>query len=259
MLEVKNVGYQIGEKIILDGITTSFEPGKLSVIIGPNGSGKSTLLKIISHEITRYTGAVFYDHTLLKNLNLAGLAKKRAVLSQHSELSFPLMVEEVVMMGRYPHFNFKPAAIDLSIVNEVLNKMEIAHLRHRNYLTLSGGEKQKTHYARVLAQIWNVPDKEVRYLFLDEPIAFMDLNYQHEFLRIARSMANANTLVIAVLHDLNLALQYADRVFAINKGKLIAADLPQKVITPDLIREMYGIGSRMIHDNQLDFPLLIAE
>ncbi len=258
MLEVNRVGYQIGSHKILEDVSASFLPGKLSMIIGPNGSGKSSLLKIMSNEIHAYTGSIVYEGKELAIKDTVRLAKIRAVLSQHSELSFPLSVEEVVLMGRYPHFTFKPDAHDLLIVKQVMDKMEIRHLSERNYLTLSGGEKQKTHFARVLAQIWEVPEKGCRYLFLDEPIAFMDLNFQHEFLRIARSFAGSNTVVVAVIHDLNLAIQYADTVLALNKGRVIVQGPPEEVITPVIIKEMYQIESKLLRHMDVPFSILVA-
>jgi iron complex transport system ATP-binding protein len=258
MLEVKNLGYNIGSQRILEAINAYFSPGQFSMIIGPNGSGKSTLLKIISNEIKGFSGSVLYEQKEMVYSSRAELAKARAVLSQQSDLSFPLSVEDVVMMGRYPHFTSQPSSMDHLIVTLMLEKMDITSLRYRNYLTLSGGEKQKTHFARVLAQITAPPENGCRYLFLDEPIAFMDLNYQHEFLRIARSLARENTVVIAVVHDLNLALQYADRVLALNKGRVIGDSTPEKVITPKLIDEMYKIKSNLITPSESHFPVLIT-
>ena len=258
MLEAQQVSLRIGSSQILEDVSLAFEPGKLSMIIGPNGSGKSTLLKILGHELLPTSGRVSYSGKTLARKDTLWLAKIRAVLSQHSELSFPLSVEEVVGMGRYPHFQFKPGFHDRAIVTEVLQKMGIGHLRDRNYLTLSGGERQKTHFARVLAQIWEIPEEGCRYLFLDEPIAFMDLNFQHEFLRIAKTLARAGTVVVAVIHDLNLALQYADTVAALNKGKLLIHDLPEKVIRPALIEELYQIPSQLVRPAGLSFPILVT-
>jgi len=259
MLDVKDIVYKIGEHTILNNVSAAFEPGKLSMIIGPNGSGKSTLLKIISNEIVNYSGAVHYDKKLLTKKDKLSISKVRAVLSQESELSFPLTAGEVVMMGRYPHFDFKPSVKDKTICSEALQRMNIEKLKERNYLTLSGGEKQRVHFARVLAQIWEQPEDKYRYLLLDEPIASLDLNYQHEFLRIAKEVALQNTVVLAVIHDINLALQYADLVMLLNNGKLVAAGPPAKVITSENLNNIYGVKCRVINDALSHFPYFIVE
>jgi iron complex transport system ATP-binding protein len=259
MLEVNNLSFTIGNQPILRNVSACFEPGKFSVIIGPNGSGKTTLLKIMSREITSFSGAVTYDGKTLRQKDVPAFSKTRAVLSQHSELSFPLSVEEVVMMGRYPHFSHSPGAKDRQVVTDMLELMGIAHLRERNYLTLSGGEKQKTHYARVLSQIQGEETGVVKYLMLDEPIAFMDLNYQHEFLKIARMIAKSNVVVIAVIHDLNLALQYADSVLALNKGQVLMQDVPGKVVTPELIETLYRMKGSVFHHPGAAFPVLVVK
>jgi iron complex transport system ATP-binding protein len=259
MLEVKNVSYKIGEHQILENISASFEPGKLTMIIGPNGSGKSTLLKIISNEISDYSGSVHYDKKLLTRKDTGTISKIRAVLSQESELSFPLTVEEVVMMGRYPHFDLRPSKKDTEICHQALKRMKMDSFHERNYLTLSGGEKQRVHFARVMAQIWEQPEDKYRYLLLDEPIASLDLNYQHEFLKITKEVAKLNTVTIAVIHDINLALQYADSVLVINKGKVVAAGNPQEVITAKTLWEIYNINCRLVQDSNSLFSHFVVE
>lgn len=246
MLEVENISYAIGEKTILENISACFKPGILNMIIGPNGSGKSTLLKIICNEITHYSGKVLYNRAVLSKKERIAIAQKRAVLSQQSELSFPLPVEEVVMMGRYPHFNLTPSVKDKDICLRALQKMNMEDFRYRNYLTLSGGEKQRVHFARTLAQIWEQPKDTCRYLLLDEPIASLDLNYQHEFLKITKEVAAQNTVTIAVIHDINLALQYADQVIFINGGNIVASGLPSEVVTAENLFKVYGLKCRII-------------
>lgn len=259
MLEVKNITYKIGKTTILENISASFKPGILTMILGPNGSGKSTLLKIICNEISHYSGEVLYNGTLLSGKEKVSIAQKRAVLSQQSELSFPLSVEEVVMMGRYPHFNLNPSAKDKDICLQALKRMRIEDFRYRNYLTLSGGEKQRVHFARALAQIWEQPNDTCRFLFLDEPIASLDLNYQHEFLRIAKEVAIQNTVTIAVIHDINLALQYADRVVLINMGHTVANGLPSEVITMENIYSIYGLKCRLLQSPDAPFKYIMVE
>lgn len=259
MLEIQNISYKIGSKTILDNVSASFAPGILTMILGPNGSGKSTLLKIICDEITHYAGKVLFDGISLSGKEQASMAQKRAVLSQQSELAFPLSVEEVVMMGRYPHFNLNPGKKDKDICLEALKRMSILDFRYRNYLTLSGGEKQRVHFARTLAQIWEPPNNTCRYLFLDEPIASLDLNYQHEFLRITKEMAAQNTVTVAVIHDINLAFQYADRAILLNRGTTVASGLPSEVITARNLFSVYGVSCRIMHDPASHYSYFMVE
>lgn len=165
MLSTKNISYSIETKKILINICADFLPGKINMILGPNGSGKSTFLKIFSGEIKHFTGEVFYNDNNLHSFKPIELAKQRAVMSQQPELSFPLPVEEVVMMGRYPHFTFNPDKKDICICNEVMELLQLISFKERNYLTLSGGEKQRVQFARMLAQVWQAPTNDYRYVF----------------------------------------------------------------------------------------------
>ena len=246
------------KKNILQDISAAFLPGQFNVILGPNGSGKSSLLKILSGYISEFAGQVFYDEKDLQDIPKNDIAKFRAVMSQQPELSFPLSVEEVVMMGRYPHFIFNPGKKDIDICREVMERLNLAAFAERNYLSLSGGEKQRVQFARVLAQLQNPNENRNRYLFLDEPIASLDLRYQHELLHIAKTMAAENIIVIAVLHDINLAIQYGDRIFFMKEGKIVVQGTPAEVISADLIYRVFnvpvkvitGVGSKpfVIHD-----------
>jgi len=257
MLKTENVYYSIGKKLILNGITAKFNPGEFNMILGPNGSGKSTFLKVFSGELNGNEGSVFYDGQKISALKKEELAKYRAVMSQQPELSFPLMVEEVVMMGRYPHFTFNPNKKDEDICNQVMERMQLISFKERNYLTLSGGEKQRVQYARVLAQIWEKPATGYRYLFLDEPLTSLDINYQQEFLQIAREFTNADTILIAVMHDINLAIQYADKLFFLKEGELIAHGKPKDILTVALIKKVFNVEATLINNPLTGNPLLI--
>jgi iron complex transport system ATP-binding protein len=257
MLSAQQIRYQAGGRPILEDISISFPPGKLHVILGPNGSGKSSFLKICAGEITRYDGEVQYDSENLRTLSPARLARFRAVMSQHTELPFPLSVEEVVMMGRYPHFQYEPALQDESICKAVMKELRLTDEAQRNYQTLSGGEKQRVQFARVLAQIWEPTPREPRYLFLDEPLNSLDIQYQHEFLRLTRKWINPNTTVIAVLHDLNLAIQYADQLFCLKAGQLVAEGAPREIINRELLAMVFGVDTEIIRHPQTGQPLVI--
>lgn len=245
MIEIQNIGYSIHHKWLLQNISYQFLPGKMYMICGPNGAGKSTLMKLLSLQLKPVTGDLAYNGktVILKHKQL--YAKHRAVLSQHIDISFPLSVEELIMMGRYPHFDRVPSKKDFDICEEVMKKLDITIFRKRNYLTLSGGEKQRIQFARVLVQIWETPAEGCRYLLLDEPISSLDLKYQFDFLKQVKDFINDKTIVIAILHDLNLALNYADEILLLDKGNLFCSGKPSDTLHPDNILKVFGVESTL--------------
>ena len=257
MLRTENISFSVGKKQILKNVSASFLPGEFNMILGPNGSGKSSFLKIFSGEINKFQGNVLYEDKKIKELRKEELAKKRAVMSQQADLGFPLLVEEVVMMGRYPHFTFNPNKKDITICNEVIERMNLVEFKERNYLTLSGGEKQRVRYARVLAQVWEKPPDSYRYLFLDEPLNSLDISYQHEFLHLAMTLSKNNTVLIAVMHDINLAAQYADKLFFLKEGELVSHGSPTDILTSDLIRHVFNVETTILDNPVTGKPLVI--
>jgi iron complex transport system ATP-binding protein len=258
MLKAEKIYYSIDKKLILKNVSAEFHPGEFNMILGPNGSGKSTFLKIFSGEITGYNGEVLYGNKNISSFKKESLAKSRAVMSQQPELSFPLMVEEVVMMGRYPHFVFNPGKKDEQICDEVMERMNLISFKERNYLTLSGGERQRVQYARVLAQIWETPEDGIRYLFLDEPLTSLDINYQQEFLQIVREFKK-DTVLVAVIHDINLAIQYADKLFFLKEGELVAHGPSKEILTQELIKKVFNVNACLINNPISNSPLLVFD
>ena len=241
MLSAANISYNAGKKNILRDVTARFLPGEFTMILGPNGSGKSTFLKIFSGEIQSFGGSVNYENKNLHNIKKEELATYRAVMSQQPELSFPLTVEEVVMMGRYPHFTFNPSKKDLDICHAALELLSLSDFKHRDYTTLSGGEKQRVQFARVLSQIWEPPVSGKHYLFLDEPLNNLDIRFQHDFLKTALQFKDRHTILVAVMHDINLAAQYGDSLLFMNKGTVKVQGRPDEVLTAPLIREIFEV------------------
>ena len=259
MLEAADIRYGIGGKPILNGISVRFQPGELSMIVGPNGSGKSTLLKIASYEFPPGSGEILYGGRSRYTQDRQELARVRAALSQNINVPFPLLVEEVVMMGRYPHFSLKPSGADRDIAARAMSTAGVEGLRGRNYLTLSGGERQMVQFARVLAQIWEKPESGPRYLLLDEPTAYLDINHQHQLLGALETIAADNVVVVVVIHDINLASQYADFIVALRDGHVVAEGTPEQVITPQVFFQLYGMNGRLVRSGDLDFPLMVFE
>src|SRR6185369_12324184 len=209
MLTCRNITFRVGSKVLISDISASFAPGKLHLIVGPNGAGKSTLVKVLARLLHPQTGTVEYEGADVAHASEAELAKKRAVLSQAIEIAFPLTVREVVMMGRYPHFSGRPGPTDEQAVDEVMQHFDVTEFKDRYYQTLSGGERQRVNFARVLAQLWR-DVASCRYLFLDEPLTFLDIRHQIDFMkRIQSFTAAADVVTVGVVHDLNLAARFA--------------------------------------------------
>ena len=257
MLRAEKISFSVGKKQILKNVSASFLPGEFNMILGPNGSGKSSFLKIFSGEINRFQGTVLYDNKKIKELRKEELAKKRAVMSQQADLGFPLLVEEVVMMGRYPHFTFNPNKKDVTICNEVIERMNLVEFKERNYVTLSGGEKQRVQFARVLAQVWEKPADGYRYLFLDEPLNSLDISYQHEFLQAAVELIKDHTVLIAVMHDINLAAHYADNLFFLKEGEMTVHGRPKDILTENIIEKVFNVKTKVIENPVTGKPLVI--
>jgi iron complex transport system ATP-binding protein len=249
MVELRAVSHRAGEVRILDDVSLRFRPEAFNVVLGPNGAGKSTLLRIATGLLAPTAGAVHYGERPLASIATDELARLRGVLSQHVELAFPLPVEDVVLIGRHPHYGRVPTARDRAIVREALALVGMAERRAQPYPTLSGGERQKVQLARVLAQIWSDEAAPApRLLFLDEPTTSLDVHYQLHLLDVARDLLRHRCTVVAILHDINVALQYGDRFFVLEAGRLActadrAADVPR-----ELIERVFRVRARPVPD-----------
>ena len=257
-LEVCGLRVLAGGRRLLDEVSLAVIPGELLVIIGANGAGKSTLLRCLGAELTPAAGEVQMNGRPLARWAPRDSAKRRAVLPQASPLGFPFTGLEVALMGRIPFG--APGPGDIRIAGAALAAAEAAHLAERRYTTLSGGERQRVHLARVLAQLWEpLPDGEPRYLLLDEPTASLDLAHQHALLRLARAWAAADVGVLIVLHDLNLAAQYADRIAMLKGGRLLVVGTPAEVLRPEAIAEAFGLEVHCLRHPELDCPLIVPK
>lgn len=235
-LKVLDLVCSYGAARILDGLTFTFDRGSFTGIIGPNGSGKSTLLRAISRVLQPAGGAVLLDDRDLYGLNAREVAKKMAVVPQETTVNFSFTVEEVVMMGRSPHLGrFQgEGKKDYELVNRVMELTNTLHLARRPITAVSGGERQRVIVAKALAQ-----DPEI--ILLDEPTSHLDINHQVEILNLLRRLnREEHVTVVVVFHDLNLAAQYCDSLLLMQKGRIYVMGKPEKVLTADNIKEVYG-------------------
>ncbi len=238
-----------GGRALLDRAGIELLPGRVTAVVGPNGAGKSTLLRVLSGEIAPDAGWVRFHGRGPTEWSAAELARRRAVLPQESDLRFPFRVEEVVRLGRTPHPGAGETARDRMITADALARVGLTALADRIYPTLSGGERQRVQLARVLAQLASTDGAHVpgRVMLLDEPTSALDLAHQIGVLELARRLArDEGVAVLAVLHDLNLALACADDVTALKDGRVFAAGPAADTLTPSLVAELFGVGAERV-------------
>nr|WP_086939133.1 heme ABC transporter ATP-binding protein [Thaumasiovibrio occultus] len=248
-----NLNLTLGTKCILDDVSSSIKAGEFTILLGPNGTGKSSLLKLISRE-WKTKGDVAYFGKALADWKPAQLAKHLGVLPQHSNLTFAFTAKEVVELG-----GLNLAASQKEIEEIAAQKMaqtDVTHLEDRLFPSLSGGEKQRVHLARVLTQISQAGEQQA--LLLDEPTSALDLGHQHKTLGLAKEMAKNGAAVVAVIHDLNLAAQYGDRVIMLNQGHIVADGKPDDVLTPELIEQVYQWQVTVIPHPVHGYPVIVS-
>lgn len=254
MLTAANLVFRVGERNLVDNVSATFEPGKIHLIIGPNGAGKSTLVKLLARLLPPTSGTITYGPADVSKFKDRELARHRAVLSQAVEVAFSMPVEELVMMGRYPHFTGRPGPQDEKVAQEMVRFFDLGEMVNRDYGTLSGGEKQRVHFARVLAQIWrsekasanpptgSTPGIANRYLFLDEPLTFLDIGHQIDFMKKLRQLADQpDVVIVGVVHDLNLAAKFADRLMLMHRGRVLADGNIHEVLTAENLDMAFGV------------------
>jgi iron complex transport system ATP-binding protein len=254
MLRTQNLQICRGRKIVLTDITLELKPGEVLGVLGPNGAGKSTLLGALCGELRAHQGSVWLDERELSDWTGTSRAQRLAVLPQVSTLDFAFRVEEVVGMGRLPHQSGRVR--DDEIVAAALHAADAGHLSGRSYLALSGGERQRVHLARVLAQLW--PGEAGQTLLLDEPTSMLDPLHQHTTLQAVREFANRGAAVLVILHDLNLAARYCDRLLLLEGGRPVALDTPEQVLRPEPLKAVFGLEVLVQRHPERGHPLIIA-
>lgn len=241
-IQVKNLSIRLGNKQILNKVSLQAREGCFTGLIGPNGSGKSTLLKCIYRVLQPDFGQILLGGRELWGMSVRDSAKALAVLAQNSDLPFDFSVEKMVLMGRYPHKNAleSDSALDYEWVEKALRLVDLLDYRERMFSTLSGGEKQRVLLARALAQ-------DTPILILDEPTNHLDIKYQLQVMSLCHQMKKT---VISAVHDLNIAAQFCDHVFALKEGCMVADGSPDELFTSAFIRELYETEAERVLDRE---------
>lgn len=247
-LVVEQLETKIGKKDIVKNISLLVKNQKFVGLIGPNGCGKSTLLKSIYKSILPHKGSVHLDDMDLLHAPQKKISQQLGVVGQFNEMNFDLTVHQMVLLGRTPHKKLLEVdnQADMEIVEEALRRTNLLEYKDRSYLSLSGGEKQRTILARTIAQ-------QPQFMILDEPTNHLDIRYQLEILQCVKEL---NIGVLAALHDLEMAAEYCDYIYAIHDGTIYAEGTPEEVLTPATISKLYQIKCRTYTNpvtNQLGF------
>lgn len=276
MLQAHGIAVQRGERQILSDIDLSLPAGQVIGVLGANGAGKSTLLAALAGELSPSVGSVTLNGRLLSAWPAVELASCRAVLPQSPSLQFDLPVATVIGMGAYPHARHSRTgahptnrhdtaqaamAEDQRILQRVLVLADVQDLYERRYRRLSGGEQQRVHLARVLYQLLLARQghNEYRVLMLDEPTASLDPRHQLHLLSAVHTLAHEeNVAALVIVHDLNLAAGCCDRLLLLGQGRVAACGTPAQVLTPDTLRQVYGVEATVLpHPNQPGRPLVV--
>ncbi|GAA0100607.1 ABC transporter ATP-binding protein [Paraclostridium bifermentans] len=244
MISCKNlkVGYE--EKVIIENLSLSINKGEVVSIIGPNGCGKSTLLKTLSRIIKPMIGGIYIQNESIKNLKSKHISQKVCLLSQHNDAPGDLTVEELVYFGRIPHKKWYESKTksDEEIVNWAIENTGLKRYKNTPINSLSGGERQRAYIAQALCQ---KPD----ILLLDEPTTYLDISYQLEVMELVREINEKfNITIVMVLHELNQASKYSDRLVIMKDGEIVSDGCPKEVINKETIKQVYKIECDIDND-----------
>ncbi|AJC68898.1 ABC transporter ATP-binding protein [Trueperella pyogenes] len=238
MIEIKDVEFKYGDRLVIDNITVTASSGRILGLIGPNGAGKSTLLSLIYRLLTPQHGNVVVDGSDIRALSRNEVAQRMAVVAQHNEATMPLTVFDCVALGRLGKstiFNYCNDA-DNELVRQAINYVGLAGYERRLSSELSGGEWQRALIARAIVQ-------QSTHLLLDEPTNHLDIHHQYAVLQLMRELSSTT---VVVLHDLNLAAQFCDDLALLQNGKIVASGTPEEVLTAERISEVYQIHAEVV-------------
>lgn len=249
MISARQLSITKNNRKLLHQVNLDVQPGMFTAIAGPNGAGKTSLLKAISGE-SSFEGTLEINGTPVARYNAAELSKVRAVLPQSTHLQFPFTAEQVIQLG--------VTVKSRDVIAEVMDLTEVTQWSNRNYLTLSGGEQQRVQLARVLAQVWEIKSYP-RYVLLDEPTSSLDLAQQQLIFSLVKHACERNIGVLAIVHDLNQVVQFADKLYFLKSGSIVAGGHPKDIFTKKIIEETFCCKVNVYHDPCTDCPYIVPD
>lgn len=242
MLELDDLTLRIGDLTLVEGLNLQLRAGQLHVIIGPNGTGKTSLLRALFGELPLAQGKIQLRGTPMKPHSLSAWRQGIGYMPQNTQLDLDLSALEVVVLGRLQRLSMRLSDDDLGAALQALQALDIAHLADRPVHTLSGGQRQMVLFAQVLL-------RQPQLMLLDEPVSALDLKHQMQLMGHLQAQTEAQGWIsVAVLHDLNLAAQFADQLIVLGDGQLQAFGPPAQVLSRELVRRLYHVPVEVHHD-----------
>ncbi|MCY1153155.1 MAG: ABC transporter ATP-binding protein [Sphaerochaetaceae bacterium] len=238
-LLINNLKFSYPNKTILKNINCSLDESQIMCVVGPNGSGKSTLVKCIEGLLHFQEGSILLGNVDMRSMSAKEIAKNIGYVPQSTRQLFSSTVFDTILMGRKPYYSWAPSEEDLDLVIDVITKMDLENIAFEDFNKLSGGQQQRVLIARALAQ-------QPKILLLDEPTSALDISHQLEVMEIIHELSHKNKIqVFMVIHDLNLAARYADKILMLKAGQIYAIGSANEVLTQNNIEEVYGVESKI--------------
>ncbi|MED3622625.1 iron ABC transporter ATP-binding protein [Neobacillus thermocopriae] len=235
MIQVKSLSKFYGKKAVVEDVSVTIQPRKITSFIGPNGAGKSTLLSMVSRLLDADTGEVLIDNTNVKKMKSNDFAKRVSILKQSNYMNVRLTIRELVSFGRFPYSKGRLTEEDERIVDQSLEYMHLSDLQHRYLDELSGGQRQRAFIAMVIAQ-------DTEYILLDEPLNNLDMKHSVQIMKILRRLVDdLGKTVVIVLHDINFASVYSDWIIALKDGRVVKDGPTEEIIQSSALKEIYDM------------------
>lgn len=258
IIEAERACYAVRGKTIVDNVSLSIGKGELVVILGPNGAGKTTLLRLLTGEYRPTSGTARLGGEPIDRIAPIALARRRAVMTQASHLMFPYSVLEVIGFGL--HAAHEPPQQTAAAIERAIDMGDVRHLIDRNYQSLSGGEQQRVQFARAMCQILACrAEGNEQALLLDEPTSNLDLKHQIMIMSAARALCQEGVAVCAVLHDINLAAAFADRLILMKGGRIHHSGAPADVINRDAVKGVFEVDVTVMSAGAKQSPYVVAD
>ncbi|MGL4453090.1 MAG: ABC transporter ATP-binding protein [Sarcina sp.] len=244
MIEAKNIIKKYGNKKVVDNVSLIIEKGKLTSLIGPNGAGKSTVLSIISRLMKQDEGEVFIEEKNLNEWNEKELSKKISILKQSNNINVRLKIEELVAFGRFPYCDGRLKEDDEDLIAKAIEYMQLTDIKDRYLDELSGGQRQRAYIAMVIAQ-------DTEYVLLDEPLNNLDMKHSVQMMKVLRGLVDdLEKTVVIVMHDINFASCYSDKIVVLKNGQLIKDEIKEDIINKDFLEDIYEIPFNIQNINE---------